>query len=105
MGLPATTPTTAASAAGEATTAAAGRAGAGTGSGGMGSGGADTATDGGDGAAEFVGGEYTDADIPGGRREVRLFVVVGELLEPGFFQAEENGVGKQFFVELNYADG
>ena len=71
----------------------------------MGSGGADTATGGSDGAAEFVGGEHADADIPGGRREVGLFVVVGELLEPGFFQAEENGVGKQFFVELNYAGG
>ena len=71
----------------------------------MGSGGADTATGGGDGTAEFAGGEHADADIPGGWREVRLFVVVGEFLEPGFFQAEENGVGKQFFVELNYAGG
>ena len=60
----------------------------------MGSSGADSATGGGDGAAEFAGGEYADADVPGGRREVWLFVVVGEFLEPGFFQAEENGVGE-----------
>ena len=71
----------------------------------MGSSGADTATGGGDGTAEFVGGEHADADIPGGRREVRLFVVVGELLEPGLFQAEENGIGEELFVEFDYAGG
>lgn len=50
-----------------------------------------------------MGVEGGSADVPGGD-EGGVFVVVDlELFEPGFFEAEDGGVGEKFFVEFDEA--